>query len=66
LSRSPDGALLIVSAGRQAYDRAEMRFRISTDSGTSHFAANDVQKEAAHSDTASVFENCFDASYGAM
>jgi len=42
---------------RQAYDRAEMRFRMSTDSGTSHFAANDVQKEAAHSDTASVFEN---------
>ena len=42
---------------RQAYDRAEMRFRLSTDSGTSHFAANDVQKEAAHSDIASVFEN---------
>jgi RNA polymerase sigma-70 factor (ECF subfamily) len=42
---------------RQAYDRAEMRFRMSSDTGTSHFAANDVQKEAAHSDTVSVFEN---------
>jgi RNA polymerase sigma-70 factor (ECF subfamily) len=41
----------------QADGRAEMRFRISTETGTSHFAANDVQKEAAHSDTASVFEN---------
>ena len=39
----------------QAYGRAEMRFRISNDTGTSHFAVNDVQKEAAHSDTASVF-----------
>jgi RNA polymerase sigma-70 factor (ECF subfamily) len=42
---------------RQAYDRAEMRFRMSTDNGKSHFAVNDVQKEAAQSDTASVFEN---------
>jgi len=41
----------------QAYARAEMRFRTSNDTGTSHFAANDVQKEAAHSDTASVFAN---------
>lgn len=41
----------------QAYDRAEMRFCISSDTGRSHFAVNDVHKEAAHSDFASVFEN---------
>jgi RNA polymerase sigma-70 factor (ECF subfamily) len=41
---------------RQAHDRAEMRFRLSNDTGTSHFAVNDVEKEAARSDTASVFE----------
>jgi len=41
----------------QAYERAEMRFRVSTENGTSYFAVSDVQKEAAHSDNASVFEN---------
>jgi len=41
---------------RQAYDRAEMRFRVSTETGTSHFAGDDVEQEAAHSDVAAMFQ----------
>ena len=40
---------------RQAYNRAEMRFRLSNDTGTGHFSGDDVEKEAARSDTASMF-----------
>jgi len=40
---------------RQAYDRAEMRFRLSTDTGTQHFALEDVQEHAASSDNAATF-----------
>ena len=39
----------------QAYNRAEMRFRVSTETGTSHFAGDDVELEAANSDTAAMF-----------
>lgn len=40
----------------QAYDRAEMRFRLSTETGTSHLAGDDVGREADKSDTAAIFE----------
>jgi len=40
----------------QAYDRAEMRFRVSTETGTSHFAGDDVEQEAANADTAAMFQ----------
>ena len=41
---------------RQAYDRAETRFRISTETGTSHFAGDDVEKSAMESETATMFQ----------
>jgi RNA polymerase sigma-70 factor (ECF subfamily) len=41
---------------RQAYDRAEMRFRISTDTGVQHLAAEDVEQCAVSSDNAAIFE----------
>src|ERR1700721_2693119 len=41
---------------RQAYERAEMRFRISTDSGVQHLASEDVEQCAASSDNAALFE----------
>jgi len=40
---------------RQAYDRAEMRFRLSTETGTQHLAADDVEEQAANSDYAAIF-----------
>jgi RNA polymerase sigma-70 factor, ECF subfamily len=40
---------------RQAYDRAEMRFRLSTDTGSQHFALDDVEKDAACADNAATF-----------
>jgi len=40
---------------RQAYDRAEMRFRISTDTGTQHLASEDVEEQAAISGNAAMF-----------
>jgi len=40
---------------RQAYDRAEMRFRLSTDTGYQHFAPDDIQEQAASSEYAAVF-----------
>jgi len=40
----------------QAYDRAEMRFRLSTQTGVSHFAGDDVEQEAEHSDMACMFQ----------
>jgi len=40
---------------RQAYDRAEMRFRLSNDTGTQHLAADDVEEQAASDDHAEVF-----------
>jgi len=40
---------------RQAYDRAEMRFRISSDTGTQHLASEDVEEQAAGADTAATF-----------
>ena len=40
---------------RQAYDRAEMRFRISTDTGSQHLASDDVEEQAAGADTAAKF-----------
>jgi len=41
---------------RQAYDRAEMRFRISTNSGVQHLAADDVEQSAASADHAAMFK----------
>jgi RNA polymerase sigma-70 factor (ECF subfamily) len=41
----------------QAYDRAEMRFRISTETGTSHFAGDDVEQAATEADMAAIFQN---------
>jgi RNA polymerase sigma-70 factor (ECF subfamily) len=41
---------------RQAYDRAEMRLRLSTDSGSSHLASDDVEEEANSSDMAELFK----------
>ena len=46
---------------RRAYESAAMRLRISTETGTSHFAANDVEKEASDSDLASLFEKLLSA-----
>lgn len=40
---------------RQAYDRAEMRFRLSTDTGYQHFATDDIQEQAVNSDYAAIF-----------
>jgi RNA polymerase sigma-70 factor (ECF subfamily) len=40
---------------RQAYDRAEMRFRLSTDTGTQHLASDDVEEHAVGSDNAAIF-----------
>ena len=40
---------------RQAYDRAEMRFRISNETGIEHFAPDDVEGQAAGADNAKVF-----------
>jgi RNA polymerase sigma-70 factor, ECF subfamily len=40
---------------RQAYDRAEMRFRVSTDTGSQHLASEDVEEQAAGSDNAEMF-----------
>jgi RNA polymerase sigma-70 factor (ECF subfamily) len=40
---------------RQAYDRAEMRFRESSQTGTSHLADDDVKEQAAGADNAEVF-----------
>jgi len=40
---------------RQAYDRAEMRFRVATDSGTQHLASEDVEEHAASADNAAKF-----------
>ena len=40
---------------RQAYDRAEMRFRLSTDTGDQQFATDDIQEQAANSDYAAIF-----------
>lgn len=37
---------------RQAYDRAEMRFRLSNDTGHSHLASESVERDAEKSDTA--------------
>ena len=39
----------------QAYDRAEMRFRISTETGTSNLAPDDVEEHAANADCAGIF-----------
>jgi RNA polymerase sigma-70 factor (ECF subfamily) len=39
----------------QAYDRAEMRFRLSTDTGAQHLAADDVEENAVSSDNAELF-----------
>jgi RNA polymerase sigma-70 factor (ECF subfamily) len=39
----------------QAYDRAEMRFRLSIDTGTQHLASEDVEEQAAKSDNAATF-----------
>jgi len=40
----------------QAYDRAEMRFRVSTETGVSHFAGDNVEQEAENADMASMFQ----------
>ena len=39
----------------QAYDRAEMRFRLSTETGISHLALDDVEEHAANADCAGIF-----------
>jgi RNA polymerase sigma-70 factor, ECF subfamily len=39
----------------QAYDRAEMRFRHETDTGTQHLASDDVEQQAESSDHAAMF-----------
>jgi RNA polymerase sigma-70 factor, ECF subfamily len=40
---------------RQAYDRAEMRYRLSIDTGTQHLASDDVEEQAAGDDHAAMF-----------
>jgi RNA polymerase sigma-70 factor, ECF subfamily len=40
---------------RQAYDRAEMRYRLSIDTGTQHLASDDVEEQAAGADHAAMF-----------
>jgi len=37
---------------RQAYDRAEMRFRLASDTGYSHLASESVERDAEQADTA--------------
>jgi RNA polymerase sigma-70 factor (ECF subfamily) len=39
----------------QAYDRAEKRFRLATETGSSHLALDDVEEHAANSDYAGIF-----------
>jgi RNA polymerase sigma-70 factor (ECF subfamily) len=39
----------------QAYDRAEMRFRLSTDTGYQHMASDDVEGHATETDHAELF-----------
>jgi RNA polymerase sigma-70 factor, ECF subfamily len=46
---------------RQAYDRAEIRFRVSTESATSHFAGDDVEKSAMKTEMAGVFQKLLSA-----
>jgi RNA polymerase sigma-70 factor (ECF subfamily) len=40
----------------QAYDRAEMRFRLSNDTGVQHLASEDVEEHAVSVDNAEVFK----------
>jgi len=40
---------------RQAYDRAELGFSVSRQTGTSHFAGDDVERSAMESETAAMF-----------
>jgi len=39
----------------QAYDRAEMRFRLSNETGTQHLAKDDVEEQAACADNQATF-----------
>jgi RNA polymerase sigma-70 factor (ECF subfamily) len=39
----------------QAYDRAEMRFRLANDTGTQHLAKDDVEEQAASADNEATF-----------
>jgi RNA polymerase sigma-70 factor (ECF subfamily) len=39
----------------QAYDRAEKRFRLATDTGNSNLALDDVEEHAANADCAGIF-----------
>jgi len=39
----------------QAYDRAEKRFRLAADTGSSHLAMDDVEEHAANADCAGIF-----------
>jgi RNA polymerase sigma-70 factor (ECF subfamily) len=40
---------------RQAYNRAEMNFRLSTDTGLQHIASDDVEQQAESDDNAAMF-----------
>ena len=39
----------------QAYDRAEMRFRVANETGTQHLATDDVEEQAASADNEETF-----------
>src|ERR1700736_5182525 len=41
----------------QAYDRAEKRFRLSTETGSSNLALDDVEEHAANADCAGIFRD---------
>jgi RNA polymerase sigma-70 factor, ECF subfamily len=45
----------------QAYDRAEMRFRLATDTGSSNLAQDDVEEHAANADCAGIFRGLLGA-----
>ena len=46
---------------RQACERAELRFKVFTDTGTSQFAGDDVEKSAIKSEMAGIFQNLLSA-----
>jgi RNA polymerase sigma-70 factor (ECF subfamily) len=45
----------------QAYDRAEKRFRLSTETGSSNLALDDVEEHAANADCAGIFHKLLGA-----
>jgi RNA polymerase sigma-70 factor (ECF subfamily) len=47
---------IITIARRRTSERAELRYRISSETGTTHFAGDDVEKSALKSEMASMFQ----------